>query len=110
MSNCVHVFLIVDAARVPACATKKLRDGAVLSLGSGADKADDCFVASIVIQCAPDHMVCASLCRLCPEELIGISAAYEHAEALAVRHLRQKHSIYSALWQYDDKLKVHPIF
>lgn len=110
MSTKVHVIFFVDAARVPARVAQHLADGAVLPLG-GCDNAGDCLVGSIGWQEKPNFHGYAAICRLCPssKRVISNESAYEHAEAKVIRHLRQEHVVFTALWMYDEDLRVHPI-
>lgn len=97
-----RVVLFLDAARVPIGISEKLRDGATLS-GIGDTT---CLVASVVNH-GSTHV---AICRLCPPRgSVGAVSTYEYAEALALQHLRQKHSIYLGLWTYNEELVVHSI-
>lgn len=103
------VFFIVDAAKIPSTLASKLRDGGKLCL-LGVDRAEDALIATLIVE--PLDVGVTVLCRLCSTKEpkhIAAESTYEYAEAKAIRHLRQKHSIFTSLWRYDENLIVHPI-
>lgn len=100
----VGLFMIVDAARVPAPQVKNLFDGGVLTLGDY-EKGIRCVVGTV--SCALEARFAVAICRLC--ERVFKTPSYEHSEAKLVQHLRHVHSVLN-MWQYNEELVVHPIY